>query len=175
MSYRLFDGKIPTISQELINTLIQKEALDIEPEYINEVELDIQAVLKEYLRMDRELMRKAKDITESRGLPHGQAYKQKRRLAKEKQFKLGEDAIGYLAHQFIETFYHSNFVEEVYADDNALRRIIAPILKKHMGGVEEGLDKKVRNQLKNIKEGSEAWDIEYQRAMGNLKRKQNLE
>lgn len=174
-NYRLYEGKIPTIARELVDVLLQKEALEVEPADVKEVELDAEAVLREYLRMDRELMNEAKAIVDRRGMPYGEAFKQKRRLAKQKQFQLGEESIDYIAHQLIEAFYHTNYVEEVFEDDNGLRRLIAPVLKRHMIGVEEQLESKVRSQLKNIQEGSAAWDVEYERAMGNLKRKQNLE
>ena len=64
---RLYSGKIPNIAQDLIRKL--KEEGDIEVSDVQEAQLDVEAVLKEYLRLDRELTEKAKDIMEKRRLP----------------------------------------------------------------------------------------------------------
>ena len=46
-----------------------------------EAELDVQAVLKEYLRLDKEITEKAKDLLQKRNLPYEQFGKVKRALA----------------------------------------------------------------------------------------------
>jgi uncharacterized protein len=50
---RLYSGKIPAIATDLIRKL--KEDGDIEVNDLHEAQLDIEAVLKEYMRLDREL------------------------------------------------------------------------------------------------------------------------
>ncbi len=82
--------------------------------------------------------------------------------------------MGYIINQLIETLLHSNFVEEVYAVDRDIRKRIKPVLVRHMS-MEEELDQEVRDKIKNLEEGSQAWDIEYQKVMGNLKRNKNLD
>ncbi len=52
-----------------------------------EAELDVQAVLKEYLRLEREITDKAKDLLQKRNLPYEQFGKVKRSLASEKSFR----------------------------------------------------------------------------------------
>jgi hypothetical protein len=68
---------------------------------------------------------------------------------------------------------HSNHVEEVYAEDVALRRKMAPIFKKYMGQ-DDALDGEVRAQIKHVKEGTAQWDIEYARVMEATRRKKGL-
>ena len=76
---RLYPGKVDTIAAEIINTLTQ--AGDIEVSDSNEAQLDAAAVLKEYIRVDKELTERAKDILEIRGLPYSHLGRTKRQLA----------------------------------------------------------------------------------------------
>jgi uncharacterized protein len=168
---RLYAAKVPMIAGELVRALV--DAGDIEVSSAPEVELDVGAVLKEYMRVDRELTDKAKDVMEQRKLAYGQFGKIKRALADEKEFGLGEDALSWICTQLLETFMHSANVEEVYADDATLRRRIKDVLKKHMT-VDEELDAEVRQRIKNLAEGTSAWDVEYNRVMEQIKQKHGL-
>ncbi len=168
---RLYTAKVPVISGELVRSLV--DAGDIEVSNGSEVELDVGAVLKEYIRVDRELTDKAKDVLEQRKLAYGQFSKVKRTLADEKEFGLGDDAMSWICTQLLETFMHSANVEEVYADDATLRRRIKDVLKKHMS-VDEELDAEVRQRIKNLAEGTSAWDVEYNRVMEQIKQKHGL-
>ena len=73
---RLYSGKIPTVGTEIVKSLL--EAGDIEVTDRTEAEMDVQAVLKEYLRLDREITEKAKDLLQKRNLPYEQFGKVKR-------------------------------------------------------------------------------------------------
>jgi hypothetical protein len=169
---KLYTGKIPTIAQEIIQTLVQ--ANDIEVNDAHEAQLDVEAVLKEYVRMDRECTDKAKDLLEQRKLPYGQFGKLKRALAEERGFALGEEAPSWITNQVLETFMQSTHVDEVYADDVALRKKLKDILKKHMA-VDEELDQEVRRRIKNLEEGTQTWELEYAKVMEQIKRKHGLE
>jgi hypothetical protein len=168
---RLYTAKVPVIAGELVRSLV--DAGDIEVSNAPETELDVGAVLKEYIRVDRELTDKAKDVMDQRKLAYGQFGKIKRALADEKEFGLGEDALSWICTQLLETFMHSANVEEVYADDATLRRRIKDVLKKHMS-VDEELDAEVRQRIKNLAEGTSAWDLEYNRVMEQIKQKHGL-
>lgn len=168
---RLYSAKIPAISAEIVRSLA--DAGDIETTEPAEVELDVTSVLKEYVRVDRELTDRAKDILEQRKLPYGQFAKIKRALAEEKDFGLGEEALNWIATQLVEGFMHSAHVDEVYADDVALRRRIKDVLRKHMA-IDEELDAEVRQRIKNLEEGTAAWELEYNRVMDQIKVKHGL-
>src|SRR3990172_5992938 len=140
---RLYVAKVPIIAQDLVRSLI--EAGDIEVQNSAEGELDVAAVLKEYVRVDRELTDKAKDLMEQRKLGYDQFGKLKRALAEEKDFGLGDEAITWICTQLLETFMHSANVDEVYADDATLRRRMKDVLKKHMA-VDDVLDAEVRQR-----------------------------
>ncbi len=70
--------------------------------------------------------------------------------------------------------FHSNNVAEIYAEDVELRKKITPILKRHMD-VEGELDKEVRSKIKNMEEGTAAFEVEYEKVMSQMKRKRGLE
>ena len=168
---KLYLGKVESIASEIVGRLVTDS--DIEISDRNEAELDVVSVLKEYVRLDRELTERAKDVMEIRGLPYAQFGRIKRSLADQKEFGLGEDAITWILNQLLETFMQSKAVEEVFADDATLRRKVRDILKKHMA-VDEELDKEVRQRIKNLEEGSATWEIEYAKVMDQMKTRHGI-
>ena len=168
---KLYSGKIDMIASDLIRSLTQ--AGDIEVGNAGEAELDVAAVLKEYVRVDRELTERAKDIMEIRGLPYSAFGRTKRALAEERDFGLGEEGMSWIATQLIETFMQSVHIDEIFAEDVTLRRKIKEILKRHMA-LDEELDQEVRQRIKNLEEGTSAWDIEYKRVMDQMKTKHGI-
>jgi uncharacterized protein len=169
---RLYSGKIPAVASEIIRTLTEQG--DIEVGDANEAQLDVEAVLKEYLRQDRELTDRTKDMLEQRGMPYDQFGKVKRALAEERGFGLGEEAINWICNQVLETFMQSAHVDEIYAEDATMRKKMRDILKKHMQ-VDEELDEEVRRRIKNLQEGTATWEVEYQKVLEQLKRNRGLE
>lgn len=155
----------------MVKTL--SDAGDIAVTDRNEAEMDVQAILKEYMRLERELTDKAKDLLEKRGLPFEQFGKVKRALAAEKGMGFGSDGLEWMTAQIIEAFMQSAHVEDVFAEDSTLRRKMVDILKRHMM-VEDELDAEVRRRIKNLEEGTSTWDVEYQKALDQLKRNRGL-
>lgn len=170
---RLYGGQVPVIAEEILRVLTRTNGLEVTEENMPEVELDIQSVLREYIRLDRELTDKAREnVRKTDGqVSIGRA---KRQLARDKNVQVGEEAIGYIITQLIEAFLHSSFVEEVFDEDNDLRKKIKPILRRHMS-MDEQLDREVRDKIKNMEEGSASWDIEYQKVMENIQRTKKLD
>lgn len=169
---RLYPGKIPAIAEDIIHRLRQEG--DLEVANPPEARLDVEAVLKEYLSMDRELTERAKDLMERRGLPYGHFARIKRTICEERNFAIGDEAIPYLANQIVEVFMRSPNIDEVFADDVDLRKKLQALLRKHMQ-LDEEIDQEVRRRIKNLEEGTSAWDVEYQRIMAEVKRKHKLE
>ena len=168
---KLYSGKIDIIASDLIRQLATSG--DIELSDSGEAELDVQAVLKEYIRVDRDLTERAKDIMEIRGLPYSAFGRTKRSLADKRDFGLGEEGLSWIATQLIETFMQSNHVDEIFADDATLRRKTKEILSRHML-LDEELDQEVRQRIKNLEEGTSSWDIEYKRVMDQMKQKHGI-
>ena len=169
---RLYSGKIPTVGTEIVRSLV--DSGDIEVTDRTEAEMDVQAVLKEYIRLEREITDKAKDILQKRNLPYEQFGKVKRALAGEKAFGLGEEGLEWMTTQMIESFMQSPHIEEVFVDDATLRRKMADILKRHMA-VEEELDAEVRRRIKNLQEGTSTWEVEYGKVLDQIKRNRGLD
>jgi len=168
---RLYSGKIPAIASEVVKSLI--DAGDIAVVDRGEAEMDAQAVLKEYLRLDREVTEKTKDVLQKRGLPYEQFGKVKRALAHEKGLGLGEESLEWMTGQMIESFMQSPHIDEIFAEDAALRKRMADVLKKHMQ-VDEELDEEVRRKIRNLEEGTATWEIEYQKVLDQMKRNRGL-
>lgn len=173
---RLYSAKIPIIARSIIGELIEPTSDGtpaIEVNNREEAELDIQAVLKEFLRTDRELTEQAKDLLEQRKLPHGAFGKVKRMVAEQKGFGLGEEGIIWICNQILETFMQSKFIEEIYASDADMRRVMKDILRRNMM-VDEELDLEVRKRIQNLQEGTATWDIEYSKVMEQIKHKRGI-
>ena len=168
---KLYAGKVDAISSEIIGKLVLEE--DIEVGNAQEAELDVTSVLKEYLRLDRELTERAKDILEIRGLPYSAFSRTKRTLAEQQDFGMGDEALSWICNQLLETFMQSPHIEEIFADDVTLRRKIKDMLRKHMA-VDDELDQEVRQRIKNLEEGTQSWDIEYKRVMDQMKTKHGI-
>ena len=78
---RLYAGKIPTIAAEIVKVLVDGDELSVFDR--GEAELDVQAVLKEYIRLERECTEKAKDLLQKRNLPYEHFGKIMRQIAGE--------------------------------------------------------------------------------------------
>lgn len=171
---RLYSGKVKVIASEIARELINSEAIEVEKQNEHEVVLDIESILKEYLRTDREISSEARDIMEARRLNYSKFGRIKRDIAKKRNFGLGEDALDWITDQLIELLLHTAHVEEVWAEDKKLRLAMRPILIKHMS-VDDDLDAEVRKRIKNLNEGSDAWDIKYEQVMKQMKDRRGLE
>ena len=170
---RLLSARIPIIVREIVETLRERELVEILPASLPEVELDVESVLKEYLRTDRTLTDEAKDLATQRGLDYQAHQKIKQQLAEKRHFGVRDEAIPYLANQLIETLLHTGHVEEIFAEDHILRGAIAPILRRHMT-TNDPIDDEVRKRIKNLHEGTQDWEIRYQQEQERLRRLRGL-
>ncbi|MDX2021755.1 MAG: DUF507 family protein [Deltaproteobacteria bacterium] len=169
---RLYSTKIPLIGTEVVKALLDEEAIAVSDRA--EAELDVQAVLKEYMRLDREITDKAKDILQKKGLPYEQFGRVKRSVADEKKFALGDEGLDWITNQLIESFLNSPHIDEVFVEDNVLRKSMAAILKRHMAADGE-LDAEVRRRIRNLEEGTATWEVEYNKVLEQMKRNRGME
>jgi hypothetical protein len=163
---RLYSTKVTAIAGEVVRSLMAAEAP-------REVEADVEAVLSNYLAIEREVNDRTKEVLERTGRAQSDFGRVREQVAEQKGIKVGEDTLDFLLDQVVEIFHHSSHVEEIYPEDVVLRRKMAPIFKKHMA-LEDSLDAEVRGQLKHVQEGTRTWEIEYARAMDAAKRKKGL-
>ncbi|MEM9192834.1 MAG: DUF507 family protein [Myxococcota bacterium] len=137
---RLFSGKVSIIAEEVVRELLQGDSIEAISQ--EEVKLDIEAVLKEYLRLDRDILEEAKNRMEIRGLGYSNLGRVKSQVSKERGAPPPDEILPYLLDQILNMLFHSNNVEEIFAEDIELRKTITPVLRRHMD-VEGELDKEV--------------------------------
>jgi hypothetical protein len=172
---RLFSAKIPVIAKEICTGLVREGAIEVsDKEAQDELELDVQAVLKEYLRVERETVDQAKDYMQEHGMSYSEFGKAMKSVTAGRDFATGEDAIGYITAQIIGCFMCSGHVEEIFADDATLNKKMRSVLRKHMSQ-EEDVDREARTRMRHIEEGSREWDVEFQRLREEISRKKGLE
>ena len=169
---RLYSGKIGPIVDDLVRELTAQNDIEVEDEM--EVRMDLEAVLKEYVRRERQLIDESKDRMQREGLGYSKLGKMRQRVAKEMGFPQQDETLPYMIEQLLNMLFHSANVAEIYADDVTLRKKMTPILRRHME-VETGLDAEVRSKIKNLQEGTAAFEVEYAKVMDQIKHKRGLE
>lgn len=164
-------NKVTDVAREMLQ-LLQSQG-HIETDMPREVQLDLEAVLNTYLRTEQELVDRARQTLDSRGLSNRDFGRVLHTLAEQRGVKVGDEAIDYVLEQLLEMLLNSSNVEEIYAEDHELRRQLRIPLRK-AGNTEEKVDKAVRQQIKHVEEGSPLWEIEYQRMMEDIRRRRGL-
>lgn len=171
---RLLKERIPAVALSVVDALLEAELIEVDSENREEVDLDVESVLKEYRRMDHELTEQARDMVANRQLDYSQTFKLKQKLAQEAGFGLNDEGIQWLCDQIVELLMQSRFVAEVFGEDHELRAKIAPVLRKELH-VESDLDKQVRSRIKNLQEGTADFDVEYRKTMEQLRSARKLD
>ncbi|HEY4219802.1 MAG TPA: DUF507 family protein, partial [Myxococcota bacterium] len=114
-----------------------------------------------------------KETMARRGFSQERFTQVKKSLAEARGFKLGDDGIEFVLDQMLEALFSSKNIAEVYSGDKDLRLFMKTVFEKYTG-VDEELDKEARNRLKNLREGTPEWEIEYPRVVAALKRQKGL-
>lgn len=170
---RLYPKVIPIISREAIQKLMQDGDIEVEPMRIADAEMDLSAIMREYLANEERVNQATREALERRGYDHSKFNQVKREMADVRGFKMGEEGIEYVINQMIEFLLISRNIEEVYAADNVLRQKIYAVMKKHLD-VDEEIDKEARARLKHLQEGTSAFDIEYNKTIEQIRRARGL-
>ena len=168
---RLHSTKLPQLSRDILDALLSSKA--IETESSEEVRIDIEAVLSQYIHDEQQVTERAKEVLTTRGLPQSELSRIRRLVAEERKIQIGDEAIDYILDQLVEILMHSNSVDEVWAEDFELRRQMREPLRKH-ATIEDQLQAEVRGKLKHVQEGTALWEVEYRRMMEDMKRRKGL-
>jgi hypothetical protein len=171
---KLMSGKVPALAHDVVEALVSSATIEVLPDQVHEVEMDIESVLREYIRLDREITDKARDIIATQKRDYTELSKVKGQVARERGFGVGEQMLEYLIAQVIETLIHSRHVDEVFGMDNELAVPMTPVLRKYLAADEE-LDGEVRRRIKNLTEGTVAWDVQYRKVMDELRKTKKLD
>jgi len=170
---RLYPKVIPIISRESIQRLMQDGDIEVEPLRIADAEMDLSAIMREYLANEERVNQATREALERRGYDYSKFNQVKREMADVRGFKMGDEGIEYVINQMIEFLLISRNVEEVFAADNTLRQKIYAIMKKHLD-VDDEIDKEARARLKHLQEGTSAFDIEYNKTVEQIRRARGL-
>jgi uncharacterized protein len=170
---RLYPKVIPTIAREVVSTLMQDGDVEVETLRIADAEMDMAAIMKEYLAAEERVNGATREALERRGYDHSRFNAVKREMADVRGFKMGDEGIEYVIGQMIEFLLVSRNVEEVFTEDNLLRKKIFVIFKKHLD-VDDEIDREARARLKHLQEGSAAFEIEYGKTLELLRRSRGL-
>lgn len=170
---RLYPKVIPIISREVVQKLMQDGDIEVETMRIADAEMDLSAIMREYLANEERVNQATREAIERRGYDQSKFNQVKREMADVRGFKMGDEGIEYVINQLIEFLLISRNVEEVYAADNILRTKIFAIMKKHLD-VDEEIDKEARSRLKHLQEGTSAFDIEYSKTIDQIRRARGL-
>ena len=170
---RLYPKVIPIISRESIQKLMQDGDIEVEPLRIADAEMDMSAIMREYLANEERVNQATREALERRGYDYSKFNQVKREMADVRGFKMGDEGIEYVINQMIEFLLISRNIEEVYAADNVLRQKIFAIMKKHLD-VDEEIDREARTRLKHLQEGTSAFDIEYNKTIDQIRRARGL-
>jgi len=167
----LHKSRLAQIATEMVRTLTAGE--HIETDAPKEVALDLESVLGQYIQDEHDVSERTRDLMAARGMPGSEMGRVKKELAKQKGIQIGDDAIDYLLDQLLEMLMHSQNVEEVYAEDFELRRIMREPLRREFASTGE-VEQEVRGKLKHVQEGTALWEVEYQRMMDDVKRRKGI-
>jgi uncharacterized protein len=170
---KLYPKIIPAIARDVIGTLMAEGDIEVETMRMADAEMDMAAILKEYLAAEERVNQATREALERRGYDHSQFNRVKREMADVRGFKMGDEGVDYIIDQMIEFLLISRNVEEVFAEDHTMRRKIYQVFKKHLE-VDEDVDREARSRLKHLAEGTQAWEIEYQKTVEQIRRNKGL-
>ena len=170
---RLYPKVIPIIAREAVQLLMQDRDIEVEPMRIADAEMDLSAIMREYLANEERVNQATREALERRGYDYSKFNQVKREMADVRGFKMGDEGIEYVINQMIEFLLISRNVEEVFSADNVLRQKIFQCMKKHLD-VDDEIDREARARLKHLQEGTSAFDIEYNKTVEQIRRARGL-
>lgn len=170
---RLYPKLVPIIAREIIERLKHDGDVEIEPIRVADAELDMSAIMREYLANEERVNQATREALERRGYDHSKFAQVKREMADVRGFKLGDEGIEFVINQMLEFLLVSRNVEEVFAQDEAMRRKILQVVKKHCD-IDDDVDREARGRLRHLEEGTSAYEIEYQKALEQIRRARGL-
>ncbi len=170
---RLYPKLVPIIAREIIQRLMQENDVEVEAIRVADAELDMAAIMREYLANEERVNQATREALERRGYDFSKFNQVKREMADVRGFKLGDDGVEFLINQMLEFLLISRNIEEVFADDTGMRPKILSVMKKHLD-IDEDIDREARGRLKHLQEGTSAYEIEYQKALEQIRRARGL-
>jgi len=170
---KIYRRVIPKIAKDVIRALLASRAIEVEDGHRDEAELDVAGVLVEYMNAVDKLKHDAEEAIQRHSLPAEMLGRVKKNIADARKVVLGEGAFDHVVERVIESLFESRHIEEVFFEDNELRKIVQPSIQKYLG-VDEELDREVRGRLKNLREGTSEWEVEYGRLIEQMRHTKSM-
>ena len=170
---RLYPKVIPIISREVIQRLMQEGDVEVETMRIADAEMDLSAIMREYLAAEERVNQATREALERRGYDASKFNQVKREMADVRGFKMGDEGIEYCINQMLEFLLISRNVEEVFSADNVMRSKVFQSMKKHLD-VDDEIDREARGRLKHLQEGTSAFEVEYNKTIEQIRRARGL-
>jgi hypothetical protein len=170
---RVYPKLVPIIAREVVQRLMQEGDIEVEAMRVADAELDLAAIMREYLANEERVNQATREALERRGYDFSKFNQVKREMADVRGFKLGEEGIEFLINQMLEFLLISRNVEEVFSDDHVMRPKVLQVMRKHLD-IDEDIDREARGRLKHLQEGTSAYEIEYQKVLEQIRRARGL-
>lgn len=170
---RLYPKVIPIIAREVVQRLMQDGDVEVETMRIADAEMDLAAIMREYLAAEERVNQATREALERRGYDASKFNQVKREMADVRGFKMGDEGIEYCINQMLEFLLISRNVEEVFSADNVMRSKIFQAMKKHLD-VDDEIDREARGRLKHLQEGTSAFEVEYNKTIEQIRRARGL-
>ena len=170
---KIYRRVIPKIAKDILRSLLVNKAIEITDGRRDEAELDIAGVFVEYLNNVEQLNNDTKDALVRHGFTQEMYGKVKRSLATNRKLIIDMGAQDFILGQVLGALFNSDNVEEIFAEDHELNKMISLSLGKYLG-VDEELDREVRGRLKNLREGTAEWEIEYSNLIEQMRSQKSL-
>ena len=170
---RLYRSQIPRIAEDIIGTLQLEGDIVVANDDRSDAEQDIRAIMEEYLRQEARVVQDTREFMERNQITYDQFGRVKSQFAEKRSHPTGDDGIRWIIGQVLENFMISRYVDEVFGEDRKMKKTLMRLFRKHL--IEEAdLDREVRGRIKNMRPGTEKWEIEYRRVMDEVRRKRGL-
>ncbi|MBJ79887.1 MAG: hypothetical protein CMH60_01060 [Myxococcales bacterium] len=165
---KIYRRVIPKIAKDILRSLLVNKAIEITDGRRDEAELDIAGVFVEYLNNVEQLNNDTKEALIRHGFGQDMYGKVKRSLASNRKLIIDTGAQEFILEQVLGALFNSENIEEIFAEDHELNKMISLSLGKYLG-VDEELDREVRGRLKNLREGTAEWEIEYSNLIDQMR------
>src|SRR5437879_12661237 len=109
---RLYPKVIPIIAREAVQKLMQESDVEVETLRIADAEMDLAAIMREYLANEERVNQATREALERRGYDHSKFNQVKREMADVRGFKMGDAGIDDCINQLIGFLLSSRNLEE---------------------------------------------------------------
>ena len=170
---KLYRARIPQIAHAVIERLCNDGLIEVALESRAEAELDVVAILEEYLRRDMALREEVREHMAAHAVPYDEYGRTRGKIADAMGHPTGDDVERYVSRQIAENFMISRWIDEVFAEDRDLyKKIVSIIVEFDVD--ERALRTEAQEKVRNIPEGTVDYEIALSKALREVKKRHGL-